>query len=188
MGACRRDWRSALSRNSLSRPARGYGVAALQKKAPKRLKRLSRAQNRTPRREAAALARTESSGFSGRASLTRLRRRRRSKRRGGVDDARVFALEMGERQSMHVLRRPALASEIDLVDRPTRVGDDEHLIAEVAGVPRGRLDRIRRQNAANAQASSRRVRRAGLRGRRRRRRCWRSCRSPFRRRAARRKA
>ena len=89
---------------------------------------------------------------------------------------------------MHILGRPALAPEIDLVDRPAGVGDDEDLIAEIAGVARRRLDRIRRQHAANDQRRRAELVEQAFEAGADEGAVGMSCRSPFRRRAARRKA
>ena len=58
---------------------------------------------------------------------------------------------MRQRQRPHVLRRPEPASEIERVGRPARVGDDEHLIAKVARVPRRRFERMGRERSAKDQ-------------------------------------
>ena len=88
------------------------------------------------------------SGPSRAAPLARLGRRDGPERRRDVDDGRSLAFETGQRQRPHVLGRPEPSSEIGRVDRPARVGDDEHLVAEVAGVPRGGFERVGRERAA----------------------------------------
>ena len=82
------------------------------------------------------------------APLARLGRRGGSERRRDVDDGRGLAFETRQRQRPHVLSRPEPPSEIDRVGRPARVGDDKHLIAEIAGVPRRCFERMGRERAA----------------------------------------
>ena len=58
---------------------------------------------------------------------------------------------MRQRQRPHVFGRPQPSSEIERVGRPARVGDDEHLIAEVGGVPSRRFERMGRERSAKDQ-------------------------------------
>jgi hypothetical protein len=50
-------------------------------------------------------------------ALARFRHGRGFQRHRRIDDRRVFAVQMRERQCVDILGRPALAPEIDLVDR-----------------------------------------------------------------------
>ena len=79
----------------------------------------------------------EQSGAPCPTALARLGRRGGSERRRDVDDGRSLALQTHERQRPHVLRRPEPLSRIGRDNRPAGVGDDEHMIAEVGGMPRG---------------------------------------------------
>jgi hypothetical protein len=53
-----------------------------------------------------------------------------------------------QRQRPHVLSRPEPASEVNRIGRLARVGDDKHLVAKIAGVPRRRFERMGRERSA----------------------------------------
>ena len=98
--------------------------------------------------QAKSTRRSHIRGSSRPAALARLGRRHGSERRRDVDDGRSLAFETRQRQRPHVLSRPEPPSEIGRVNRPAGVGDDEHMIAEVGGVPRGGFERMGREAAA----------------------------------------